>query len=120
MELGNFSLSLAVKDIHKSLSFYEALGFKVIDGGHQNKGFADTDTMKWRVLESASVKIGLFQGMFNNNLLTFNPKNVMEIQNNLKQNGVAFIKEADENSADGFVSAILSDPDGNQIMLDQM
>lgn len=120
MELGNFSISLAVKDIDKSLGFYEKLGFKVIDGGHINKGFADSDTMKWRILESPSVKIGLFQGMFKENILTFNPKNVLEIQSNLKQNGVAFIKEADENPTDGYISATLSDPDGNQIMLDQM
>lgn len=120
MELGNFSLSLKVEDMESSLSFYEKLGFKVIDGGHINQGFADTDTMKWRILESPAVKIGLFQGMFEDNILTFNPKNVLEIQNNLKQNGISFIKEADENSADGFISAILTDPDGNQIMLDQM
>ena len=120
MELGNFSLSLSVKDMESSLGFYEKLGFKVIDGGHMNASFTDTDTMKWRILENPSVKIGLFQGMFEDNIITFNPKNVLDIQNQLKQSGVTFAKEADENAADGYVSAVLQDPDGNQIMLDQM
>ena len=120
MNLGNFSISLNVKDIDASVGFYEKLGFKVIDGGHTNQGFADNDTMKWRILENPSVKIGLFQGMLENNILTFNPGNVIEIQSALKNNGITFIKEANENSRDAYVSAILADPDGNQIMLDQM
>ena len=73
MNLGNFSISLSVKDINKSVDFYENLGFEVIDGGHTSKGFPDTDTMKWRILSHESVKIGLFQGMFEKNTLTFNP-----------------------------------------------
>lgn len=116
MELGNFSLSLAVKDIDKSLDFYQKLGFQVIDGGHINEGFADTDAMKWRIMEQGTTKIGLFQGMFNANILTFNPKNVLDIQARLKQEAIEFVKEATTDST----NALLIDPDGNQLMLDQM
>jgi len=118
MDLGQFSISLSVKDINQSVEFYEALGFTIVDGGHRSKGFPDTDRMKWRILESKSVKIGLFQGMFDENILTFNPSNVLEIQNQLRLNGVQPEKEAKE--SEGFISCILRDPDGNQIMLDQI
>ncbi len=120
MDLGNFSLSLNVEDIDKSLAFYTNLGFDVIDGGHRNKSFPDSDKMKWRVLQNSSLKIGLFQNMFESNIITFNPKDVIGIQNELKTNDVKFIKEADTNSDSGYVSAMLADPDGNIIMLDQM
>jgi catechol 2,3-dioxygenase-like lactoylglutathione lyase family enzyme len=120
MNLGKFSLSLVVKDMAKSLSFYQTLGFRVIDGGHINKGFADTDTVKWRILEHESVKIGLFQGMFEKNTLSFNPKDVLGLQSTLKKSGVLFTKEAVADSPDGFISAMLEDPDGNLIMFDQM
>ena len=74
MNLGQFSVSLAVKDIAASLEFYEKFGFEVIDGGHMNEAFADSDTHKWRILKNESAAIGLFQGMFDENILTFNPK----------------------------------------------
>ena len=119
MKLGPFSLSLSVKDIHSSLSFYQKLGFEVIDGGHTNTGFKDTDTTKWRILSHDSVKIGLFQGMFEQNLITFNPQDVMGIQEMLKAQGVNFDKEASLDSPDGLISAALTDPDGNMILLDQ-
>ncbi|TSE10828.1 VOC family protein [Aquimarina algiphila] len=117
MNLGTFSISLAVKNIDKSISFYTHLGFKVVDGGHLNEGFKDSETMKWRILANSSVKIGLFQGMFNSNILTFNPKDVLKLQEVIKEKGISFIKEA--KASDAIKSIILADPDGNQIMLDQ-
>jgi predicted lactoylglutathione lyase len=117
MELGIFSLSLNVKDLEKSLEFYQKLGFEVIEGGHMNEAFKDTETTKWRILSHESVKVGLFQGMFDNTIMTFNPKDVLSIQADLKTRGVSFVKEADPNEE--MKHAILTDPDGNQIMLDQ-
>lgn len=119
MDLGKFSLSLTVKNIEASLDFYTKLGFEVMDGGHVNADFADSETMKWRILENASLKIGLFQGMFEHNIITFSPNDVLSIQEKLKSLGIAFVKEAQADIPGGFVSAILSDPDGNQIMMDQ-
>tara|TARA_R110002051_G_scaffold181774_1_gene251241 strand:+ start:11024 stop:11380 length:357 start_codon:yes stop_codon:yes gene_type:complete len=118
MNLGAFSVSLNVKNIEDSLSFYENLGFKIIDGGHQNDGFPDTSKAKWRIIENNTTKIGLFQGMFQQNILTFNPKDVIAIQKELLKNDIKLISKADENSP--YKSTILADPDGNQIMLDQM
>lgn len=120
MELGKFSISLTVKDIEKSLEFYTKFGFKIIDGGHTNHDFQDTDKMKWRILENGSLKVGLFQGMFQKNILTFHPQNVISIQQHLKSQGITFLKEADESGKKGSKTAILKDPDGNQIMLDQI
>ncbi len=120
MNLGTFSLSLSVKDITISQIFYENLGFQVIDGGHMHQGFPDSDKMKWRILENQSLKIGLFQGMFEKNIITFNPTDVLTIQKDLKEKGVPLIKEADPNSTGGMLTTILQDPDGNQIMLDQI
>lgn len=116
--MGQFSLSLAVKDIEKSLAFYEHFGFKVIDGGHQNEGFPDTETAKWRILQTDSVVIGLFEGMFEQNIMTFNPKDVRAIQKVLKDGGIKLSKEADP-STTGPEHITLQDPDGNQIMFDQ-
>lgn len=116
MKLGKFSLSLNVKDIRKSLDFYEKMGFTVIDGGHINESFKDSDQMKWRILEHESLKLGLFQGMFDQNILTFNEGDVLSIQEKLKSGGIAFIKEA--NSSEPHTSAMLSDPDGNTILLE--
>lgn len=96
------------------------MGFKVIDGGHTNQGFPDSENMKWRVLETTSVKIGLFQGMFKNNIMTFYSKDVLSIQNHLKEKGILFSKEGSIDSPDGYVSAMLTDPDGNEIMFDQV
>ncbi len=116
--LGPFSISLAVKDISASLVFYEALGFTVIDGGHLNDGFPDTTDTKWRILATQKTKIGLFQGMFPKNILTFNPTDVRSIQKHLRSSGIGMLKEADENT-EGPESVILEDPDGNRILLDQ-
>lgn len=118
MELGTFSVSLSVKDIEKSLDFYEKFGFKVIDGGHMNEAFSDSDTEKWRILQNESAVIGLFQGMFEGNILTFNPQELRVVQAELKKSGVQFDTEADMMTS-GPCSATLRDPDGNAILLDQ-
>lgn len=118
MELGNFSVSLSVKDMEKSLVFYKKFGFNVIDGGHQNEEYADSETEKWRILQNGSATIGLFQGMFDMNILTFNPQDLRPIQVSLKEHGVEFDYEADM-TTDGPCSASLKDPDGNVILLDQ-
>lgn len=121
MRLGNFSVSLAVKNIAASRTFYEKLGFKTI-GGDQ--------TQNWLILQNETSTIGLFQGMFDKNLLTFNPgwdrsgttladfDDVREIQRRLKDNGLALATEADE-STSGPASLMLVDPDGNPILIDQ-
>ena len=121
MQLGNFSLSLAVKDIKVSKAFYEKLGFTV-GGGDEAGG--------WLIMRSPSVTIGLFQGMFENNIMTFNPgwdenaqklddfTDVREIQKQLKSDGVDLQTEADKNTT-GPAHIIFTDPDGNTIMLDQ-
>ena len=109
MDLGTFSVSLAVEDLKRSRAFYEKLGFKV--GGGEAKE-------KWLILRNGEAKIGLFEGMFESNILTFNPEDVRAIQKLLKSKGVAFLMEADEKSS-GPAHAALADPDGNQILLDQ-
>ena len=120
MNLGQFSVSLAVKDISASLEFYQKFGFEVIDGGHahMDDAFADTDTHKWRILKNDSAAIGLFQGMFEGNILTFNPEDLRPIQKSLKDDGLEFVSEADMDTT-GPCSAVLTDPDGNTILLDQ-
>jgi predicted enzyme related to lactoylglutathione lyase len=121
MQLGNFSISLAVKDIEASKVFYEKLGFKVF-GGDQSQN--------WLIMKNGDTNIGLFQGMFENNILTFNPgwdsgaqaisdfTDVRELQRQLKANGVQMLSEADENTA-GPASFMIADPDGNTILVDQ-
>jgi catechol 2,3-dioxygenase-like lactoylglutathione lyase family enzyme len=109
MELGQFSLSLAVKDIHASLAFYQKLGFELYD---------DHRDQNWVILKNGNTVIGLFQGMFEKNLLTFVPKDVRGIQKHLKANGVKLDSEADE-STTGPAYITLTDPDGNPIMFDQ-
>ena len=121
MELGNFSTSLAVKDLSASKAFYEKLGFQPI-GGDESQG--------WLILKSPNCVIGLFQGMFDRNTLTFNPgwdengqeleefTDVRELQRTLKAEGVTFASEADETTT-GPASCLLFDPDGNPILLDQ-
>ncbi len=121
MELGNFSVSLAVKDIEASKQFYEKLGFTVF-GGDQSQG--------WLIMKNGDHNIGLFQGMFDKNILTFNPgwnsnagalekfTDVRELQRQLKASGVDMIAEADENST-GPASFMIADPDGNTILVDQ-
>ena len=121
MELGTFSVSLAVKDIEASKSFYEKLGFTVFMGD-QSKG--------WLIMKNGYRVIGLFQGMFDKNILTFNPgwdsdgqkldsfTDVRELQRQLKASGVEMITEADESSS-GPASFMIADPDGNTILVDQ-
>ncbi len=121
MELGNFSVSLTVKDLAASRSFYEKLGFEVF-GGDQGQG--------WLIMKSPSCVIGLFQGMFEKNTLTFNPgwdangqrleafTDVREIQRRLKAEGITPVSEADE-ATTGPASCIVIDPDGNPILIDQ-
>jgi len=121
MQLGNFSVSLAVKDIGASRAFYEKLGFRVF-GGDQ--------AQNWLILQNETSTIGLFQGMFDKNILTFNPgwdrnggtlpafDDVRVIQQTLKSRGLAIATEADE-ATSGPASMMVIDPDGNQILIDQ-
>ena len=121
MELGAFSVSLAVKDIAASRAFYEKLGFVVFDGDQ---------AQNWLILKNGSTVIGLFQGMFPSNILTFNPgwgadaqplpafTDVRQIQRQLKAQGLALDSQADD-AGSGPASITLTDPDGNQILLDQ-
>ena len=109
MELGNFSVSLAVKDIKASRKFYEALGFEAID---------DHEAEKWLIMQNGTAIIGLFEGMFDKNTLTFNPSDVRNIQQDLKGKGIKLIVEADETST-GPAYTVLTDPDGNPVLLDQ-
>lgn len=108
MELGQFSVSLAVKDIAASRAFYEKLTFKVLDG-NQSEG--------WLIMQNGTTVIGLFQGMFERNMMTFNPKDVRAIQGHLKAEGIELVQEAAE--GDGPAHIIMIDPDGNPIMFDQ-
>ncbi len=109
MNLGTFSVSLAVKDIKASRTFYEKFGFEMIAGKEEQK---------WLILRNGEAKIGLFEGMFDKNVLTFNPTDVRSIQKTLKAAGISFALEADE-STTGPAHATLYDPDGNQILIDQ-
>jgi predicted lactoylglutathione lyase len=121
MELGAFSVSLAVKDIEASKLFYEKLGFTV---------FAGEQSQNWLIMKNGHHAIGLFQGMFEKNILTFNPgwssdaqqlrefTDVRELQRQLKANGVEMILQADESST-GPASFMIVDPDGNTILVDQ-
>lgn len=121
MELGVFSISLAVKDLGASRAFYEKFGFTE---------FAGNASQNWLILKNGIHIIGLFQGMFEGNILTFNPgwdsdsqvlstfTDVRELQKQLKAKGVVLTLEADENST-GPASVMAVDPDGNTILLDQ-
>ena len=121
MKLGAFSISLAVKDIHESKEFYENLGF-TFKGGNIEQN--------WIVLKNEHAVIGLFQGMFEGNIITFDPgwdsnaqnlenfDDVRDIQNHLKKCGIKLTAEANEKST-GPAHITLSDPDGNNIMIDQ-
>jgi len=121
MRLGNFSVSLAVKDIAASREFYENLGFRVILGDQKKN---------WLILQNESSTIGLFQGMFSKNTLTFNPgwdrsgatlpdfDDVRDIQRKLKERGLTVAPEADD-STTGPASVMVLDPDGNPILIDQ-
>jgi catechol 2,3-dioxygenase-like lactoylglutathione lyase family enzyme len=121
MNLGNFSVSLAVKDLAASRAFYEALGFTSTMGAA---------THGWLIMRNGDTVIGLFQGMFDRNMLTFNPgwdregntvpgfTDVRELQRQLKAKGIVLKVEADE-STSGPAHLIAIDPDGNPVMLDQ-
>jgi lactoylglutathione lyase len=121
MDLGNSSFSLAVKDIKASREFYMKLGFEVAGGDPEQN---------WQVLRCGDTTVGLFQGMFEKNIMTFNPgwspqaekldqyTDVREIQRVFKERGVEFTTEADE-STTGPASFVLEDPDGNTILFDQ-
>ena len=120
MKVGAFSMSLAVKDLQASKAFYEKLGYKHFGGNGTN----------WEILKNGDHVIGLFQGMFEKNILTFNPgwdqacnkldsfTDVREIQRQLKAQGIHLTSEADETKT-GPGSFTLEDPDGNQILFDQ-
>lgn len=121
MELGAFSISLAVKDIYASQAFYEKFGFKVFGGDIAHN---------WLILKNGDTIIGLFQGMFDKNILTFNPgwdqnaqalasfTDVRALQRQLKAQGVTFASEADEGTT-GPASFVAIDPDGNPVLVDQ-
>ncbi len=121
MKLGAFSISLSVKDLTASKTFYEHLGFNVFGGGLEKN---------YLIMKNGNALVGLFQGMFENNILTFNPgwdenavktepfHDVREIQKSLKSKGVKIENEADE-STSGPASFIITDPDGNAILIDQ-
>ena len=121
MELGAFSISLAVQDIEASRAFYQKFGFKVFGGDI---------SQNWLILKNGDHVIGLFQGMFEKNILTFNPgwdqyaqrlgtfTDVRDLQHQLMVQGVELVSEADENTT-GPASFIAVDPDGNPILVDQ-
>ena len=121
MKLGAFSMSLSVKDIKASKLFYETLGFNV---------FAGDLTKNYLIMKNGNALIGVFQGMFPNNILTFNPgwdenaqliesfDDVRVIQQQLKEKGIKFESEADANTS-GPASFVVVDPDGNAVLFDQ-
>ena len=121
MKLGAFSISLSVKDLATSQAFYENLGFHV---------FAGKMEMNYLIMKNESTLIGLFQGMFENNILTFNPgwdqdaktlesyEDVRDIQKTVTSKNIPLLKEADENTS-GPESIMITDPDGNVILIDQ-
>jgi predicted lactoylglutathione lyase len=122
VELGAFSISLSVKDLNTSKVFYEKLGFEVFGG---------VPDQNWLIMKNGEHIIGLFQGMFEGNMLTFNPgwdqdaseietfMDVREIQDQVKQQGVELIEEVDESNEEGPAHIMLADPDGNMILIDQ-
>ena len=121
MKLGAFSVSLSVKDINASKQFYENLGFKIFAGGME---------MNYLIMKNENALIGLFQGMFQGNILTFNPgwdenagnietfDDVREIQRRLKSKGIKLTTEVDEKTS-GPAGFMATDPDGNVILVDQ-
>ena len=121
MELGTFSISLAVKNLDASRTFYEKFGFEVVGGD---------PSQNWLILRNAGHTIGLFQGMFESNILTFNPgwdaeaqpldsfTDVRDLQRQLKAKGIQLVSEADEETT-GPASLVAVDPDGNTILVDQ-
>ncbi len=122
MELGAFSISLSVKNLDASKVFYEKLGFEIF-GGEPNQN--------WLLLKNGDHIIGLFQGMFEGNILTFNPgwdqdaselesfMDVRDIQKQLKDRNIELLDEVDKSNTEGPASIMLADPDGNMILIDQ-
>jgi catechol 2,3-dioxygenase-like lactoylglutathione lyase family enzyme len=122
MDLGNFSVSLNVKDIKASIAFYEKLDFKVVAGKLEQK---------WIVMQNGNARIGLFQGMFDKNIMTFNPgwnkdketlkdfQDVREIQRTLKARGITTIAPEADEKTEGPAYFKLTDPDGNALLFDQ-
>lgn len=120
--LGAFSMSLSVKDLNKSITFYKALGFTC---------FADHSKHGYAIMKNGSCLIGLFQNMFEKNMLTFNPgwnesaqnlkkfKDIREIEKELKSNQISLIMAIDSTSTSGPASLIINDPDGNPVLIDQ-
>jgi catechol 2,3-dioxygenase-like lactoylglutathione lyase family enzyme len=121
MKLGAFSISLSVKDLDTSRKFYETLGFEKFGG---------EESMNYLIMRNDQATIGLFQGMFEGNILTFNPgwdrdardlesfTDIREIQQTFRERGIEFATEADEDST-GPASFVILDPDGNTILVDQ-
>jgi catechol 2,3-dioxygenase-like lactoylglutathione lyase family enzyme len=121
MNLGNFSVSLSVKDIKASKAFYEALGFSVFHGDIEQN---------WLILKNETSTIGLFQGMFEKNILTYNPgwdsnaktldnyTDIRDIQKKLEAKGINLVRKVEEGTS-GPASITLLDPDGNPILIDQ-
>lgn len=121
MDLGAFSVSLAVKDIDESRKFYEKIGFEV---------FAGDRSQNWLIMKNGDHNIGLFQGMFENNILTFNPgwndnaenlkefTDIRDLQKQFRENGIELLSEADEDTP-GPASLMIRDTDGNIILVDQ-
>lgn len=123
MQLGCFSVSLAVKDLQTSKAFYEKLGFTV---------FAGNEEHKYLILKNGDTNIGIFEGMFENNILTFNPgwnqdaqelnsfTDVRKLQEQLKSNGLEILQASDpEGKGSGPGSFVVMDPDGNPVLIDQ-
>ena len=122
MPLGNFSVSLTVKDLAASRTFYEKLGFRVFGGDPKQN---------WLILQNGSATIGLFQGMFERNMLTFNPGwdsagntlaqfvDVRELQRRIKDAGITPVNAVEDESGTGPGSFLVVDPDGNPVLIDQ-
>lgn len=120
MKLGAFSVSLAVKDIHASIEFYRKLGFEPTGGGD-----------KWKIMVNGSTVIGLFEGMFDDNILTFNPgwgqdtselaefTDVRQLEAQLRASGIETQNSTTDKSESGPASFVITDPDGNAILIDQ-
>ena len=121
MDLGSFSVSLSVKDLHRSAGFYEKLGFEIVGGDAEQN---------WLILKNGAHVIGLFQGMFEGNMLTFNPgwdqegrelssfTDVRALQRELRNRGITPVQEADETTT-GPASCMVVDQDGNPVLIDQ-
>lgn len=121
MKLGAFSASLSVKDLAASKTFYETLGFSQFAGSMEHN---------YLIMKNGNALVGLFKGMFEGNILTFNPgwdesaqkldsfDDVRDIQKHLKANGITLVNQVDENTS-GKGSIMLKDPDGNMILIDQ-